>query len=275
MIRWKMRITGWLLVVFVLIAATWCVYADEKPEVDGAFDGFMDLLPAKAFGNVPPEWSRQIKPVVLYEKDFSGGRNGVDWEEANRLCREYKNRYQQKGYFIVYCTFHEKNWTTIEVNTDYYTDYVFLGYVMESDHVREVYVSREVYYSWDEYQHVHYPVYKTVRRPYAHITTTHHKIYGLRVYGWGKYNEHSPWKELTSSAGVFDDPETADVLLDFGLEPGTAVFETERASVVDCSYKLIHLDNVLADYYRAKCFARKSGDEYDWAIKTQNPMIKP
>lgn len=218
-----------------------------------------------ANASVVRNYDNSLDPIPLFEQSFDYGREGVSFQEAQKLCDQQKAMYRNR-YFITYCVFHEKNWQEVAVGTSTYTSYELLGYetiASGSSSSFGIFMprrgsanasSRSRYYSQT-------PVIMPVEVPYQYTYTVDHQIYGVKVFGWGLIDK-SQMKTILKS----DDLES-------GLDGIT--YPDSRQALIRCKLLTAAHDDYDFQFYRAECATVKRPDgTYAFEVKSYNPFIR-
>lgn len=227
----------------------------------------------------------QSAPVQIFSQALVNGQEGLTLGAAAELCDRYRSMYR-RSYFMVYCTFETKQNLSVEVNTEFTTDYRFLGYTTrgrssssESSSSSAASVGLSVVYGRrgfgfeasnevsesagsSESSYSQQPIIREVQVPYTAYKTLDRSTYGLRVWGLGDL-ANAPWRVLESSLSLGQGLVSLD-------------FASADEAIDACYDSLLNLQiarDTRGYYDRAKCTAELRGDRYHYLMLSQNPLL--
>jgi len=198
---------------------------------------------------------------TLFDEEYETSKTGMDFKEALKICKAYKKVFHQK-YFLVYCSFFENNWKEIKIGQGYYKDYRFFGY-------QHIHQNNQVG-MWGLYMAqsstIHRPVVKAVYIPYSYTYEVPLKIYGLRIFGWGRMDSDVPYKIVLNGTDI--DGSGSGVSFDY---------ESKFKALLACKKALGEGVNSLDfKYYRAQCYApdeKLPNGKYSFVIRSKSPFL--
>ena len=206
----------------------------------------------------------QRAPVLLFEAASAANKVGYTWSEITRLCESQKELYEDR-YFLVYCSFLDKNWQEIEIRSGTYTDYRFMGYSSGSSGGSQsktwagggVYMKKSSSHheSWNE------PVIVPVEVPYHYEQTVERQIFGLKIYGVGRLDQSLSWKNLVS---------TREPIVE-GL--AALRFKTAPIAKRECGKFVIRQETRTIKYHKAECFVASDAEGFFYEVRTRNPWV--